>query len=95
MADNYRIAYNIANLNNNTYKLNVTIIDNVDKVVANIDKEVSIEEFNSTIQYSVEEIEAVNKGNEIVKLKTANNIARLLKDDINREVDKLKLNQLD
>ena len=91
MADNYRIAYNIANLNNNKYKLNVTIIDNVDKVVANIDKEVSIDEFNSTIQYSVDEIEAVNKGNEIVKLKTANNIARLLKDDINREVDKLKL----
>jgi hypothetical protein len=95
MADNYRIAYNIANLNNNKYKLNVTIIDSVDKVVANIDKEVSIEEFNSTIQYSVDEIEAVNKGNEIVKLKTANNIARLLKDDINLAVDKLKLDQLD
>jgi hypothetical protein len=94
MADNYRIAYNIANLNNNKYKLNVTIIDSVDKVVANIDKEVSIEEFNSTIQYSVDEIEAVNKGNEIVKLKTANNIARLLKDDINLAVDKLKLDQL-
>jgi hypothetical protein len=95
MADNYRIAYNIANLNNNKYKLNVTIIDSVDKVVANIDKEVSIEEFNSTIQYSVDEIEAVNKGNEIVKLKTANNIARLLKDDINLAVDRLKLDQLD
>jgi len=94
MADNYRIAYNIANLNNNKYKLNVTIIDSVDKVVANIDKEVSIEEFNSTIQYSVDEIEAVNKGNEIVKLKTANNIARLLKDDINLAVDRLKLDQL-
>ena len=91
MADNYRIAYHIANLNNNKYKLNVTIIDNIDKVIKSIDKEVSIDEFNSTIQYSVDEIEAVNKGNEIVKLKTANNIARLLKDDINLAVDELKL----
>lgn len=92
MADNFRIAYNIANVNNTTYKLNVCIIDSVDKVVKSIDKEVSIEEFNSSMQYTVDEIEIVSKGNELVKLKTANNIARILKDEINDAVDFLKLN---
>ena len=44
------------------------------------------------MQYTVDEIEIVSKGNELVKLKTANNIARILKDEINDAVDFLKLN---
>lgn len=91
MADNFRIAYNIANLNNTHYKLNVCIIDSIDKIVKSIDKEVSIEEFNSSMQYTDEEKEIVSKGNELVKLKTATNIARLLKDDIEEVVGELKL----
>jgi len=44
MADNFRIAYNIANHNNTHYKLNVVIVDSLDKVIKSIDKEVCIEE---------------------------------------------------
>lgn len=91
MADNFRIAYNIANHNNTHYKLNVVIVDSLDKVIKSIDKEVCIEEFNSSLQYTDEEKEIVSKGNELVKLKTATNIARILKDDIQQVVDDLKL----
>lgn len=90
MTTNLRIAYNISNMDNTKYKLNVSIIDSIDKIVKSIDKEISIEEFNSYMQYSDDENELINKANEIVKFKTAENIAKILKDDINEYVDSLK-----
>lgn len=89
--DELRIAYNIANLGNTKYKLNVSIIDSIDKIVKSIDKEISIEEFNLSMQYSDEEKELVTKANDIVKFKTAENIAKILKDDINEYVKSTKV----
>ena len=90
MTTDLRIAYNISNMDNTKYKLNVSIIDSIDKIIKSINKDISIEEFNSYMQYSDDENELINKANEIVKFKTAENIAKILKDDINEYVDSLK-----
>lgn len=90
MTTNLRIAYNITNVENSEYKLNVCIIDKMDKIIKSIDKMISVEDFNATIYYDDDEKELINKANELVKLRIADNIANILKDDINEFIDNFK-----
>jgi len=85
-----KIAYQINNLPNEEYCIKATLMDSIDKIFEEVSKNISIKDFNSTIEYSEEETELLTKANNLVKTKTAQNIANILEKDITRVVEKIK-----
>ena len=85
-----KIAYQINNLPNDEYCIKATLMDSIDKIFEEVSNNISIKDFNSTMEYSQEEKELLIKANDLVKTKTAQNIANILEKDITRVVEKIK-----
>ncbi len=85
-----KVAYEINNFVDGKYTISATIMDSNNKVFEQCKKDISIDEFNSTIHYTDDEKELLTKANDLIKIKTTGNIALILEKDILEVVEKIK-----
>jgi len=85
-----KIAYEINNHLDGKYTISATLMDSNNKVFEQCKKNISVDEFNKTIEYTDDEKEILTKANDIIKLKTTGNIAHILEKDITEVVEKIK-----